>query len=147
MSLALDTKGKYSTDLFTEEAVKLIEQHEINNGPMFMYMAHLAPHSGNDREPLQAPDEEIAKFSYIQDPERRIYAAMMSKLDESVGEVVSALRRKGMLDNSIILFMADNGAATQGIHYNRGSNYPLKGVSFLLDDFFFVYSFDAYFFL
>ncbi|XP_014227795.1 arylsulfatase B-like isoform X1 [Trichogramma pretiosum] len=128
MSLAHDTRGKYSTDLFTEEAVRLIERHDAERGPMFMYLAHLAPHSGNDREPLQAPDEHVAKFAYISDPERRIYAAMMSKLDESVGEVVAALRRNSMLHNSIILFMSDNGAATQGIHYNRGSNYPLRGI-------------------
>ncbi|XP_001604760.1 arylsulfatase B [Nasonia vitripennis] len=128
MSLARDTYGKYSTDLFTDEAVRLIEEHRPEAGPMFLYLAHLAPHSGNDNEPLQAPDEEVAKFSYVEDPERRIYAAMMSKLDQSVGEVVSALRRKNMLQNSIVVFMADNGAATQGIHYNRGSNYPLRGI-------------------
>lgn len=73
MSVARDTVGKYSTDLFTEEAVNLIEKHNTKY-PMFVYLAHLALHSGNAEEPLQAPDEEIAKFSYIKDPERRIYA-------------------------------------------------------------------------
>lgn len=75
MSVAWDTKGKYSTDLFTEEAERLIEEHDTNT-PMFMYMAHLATHSGNDDDPLQAPDEEIAKFSYIKDAERRVYAGL-----------------------------------------------------------------------
>lgn len=55
---------------------------------------------------------------------------MVAKLDESVGEVVAALREKNMLDNSVIVFMSDNGAPTHGIHSNRGSNYPLRGVSF-----------------
>ncbi|KAJ8675545.1 hypothetical protein QAD02_011331 [Eretmocerus hayati] len=128
MSVAHDTRGKYSTDLFTEEAVRLIDEHNSEAGPMFMYLAHLAPHSGNDKEPLQAPDDYVARFGYIDDPERRIYAAMMAKLDESVGEVVAALRRNHMLQNSVVVFMADNGAATQGIHYNRGSNYPLRGI-------------------
>lgn len=54
---------------------------------------------------------------------------MVSKLDQSVGEVTAALRRRGMLDNSIIVFLSDNGAPTMGIHSNRGSNYPLRGVS------------------
>lgn len=57
---------------------------------------------------------------------------MVSKLDRSVGEVITALKRRGMLDNSIIVFLADNGAPTMGIYANRGSNYPLRGVSFCL---------------
>lgn len=56
-------------------------------------------------------------------------AAMVSMLDRSVGSVMSALREKQMLENSIVIFMSDNGAQTQGIHANHGSNYPLKGVS------------------
>lgn len=54
---------------------------------------------------------------------------MVSKLDQSVGDVMAALRTKGMLHNSIVLFMSDNGAPTFGVHSNRGSNFPLKGVS------------------
>lgn len=54
---------------------------------------------------------------------------MVSMLDRSVGSVMSALREKQMLENSIVIFMSDNGAQTQGIHANHGSNYPLKGVS------------------
>lgn len=128
MTVDWDAKGKYSTTLFTEEAVKLIREHDTSR-PMFMYLAHLAPHTGNDYDPLQAPDEEIAKFAHIADPERRIYAAMVSMLDKSVGKVMAALRETRMLDNSIVVFMSDNGAQTWGIHANHGSNYPLRGVS------------------
>ncbi|KAL2724742.1 arylsulfatase B-like isoform X2 [Vespula maculifrons] len=73
LSIAWDTLNKYSTDLFTEESVRLINSHDTKD-PMFLYLAHLAPHSGNSNDLLQAPDEEIAKFGYINDPERRIYA-------------------------------------------------------------------------
>lgn len=57
---------------------------------------------------------------------------MVSMLDNSVGKVMSALREKHMLENSIIIFMADNGAQSEGIHANHGSNYPLRGVSIFL---------------
>lgn len=53
---------------------------------------------------------------------------MVSMLDKSVGDVILALRKKGMLENSIIMFISDNGAQSFGIHANYGSNYPLKGV-------------------
>lgn len=55
-------------------------------------------------------------------------SAMVTKLDESVGEVMAALSDSGMIDNSIVLFYSDNGGSTFGIHSNRGSNWPLKGV-------------------
>ncbi|XP_076252531.1 arylsulfatase B-like [Rhynchophorus ferrugineus] len=126
MSVDWEAKGKYSTELFTDEAVNTIRDHNTKD-PLFMYLAHLAPHAGNDWDPLQAPDEEITKFAHIQDPERRIYAAMVSMLDRSVGAVVGALREKHMLENSIIIFMSDNGAAPEGIHANHGSNYPFRG--------------------
>ncbi|KAK6619656.1 hypothetical protein RUM43_012413 [Polyplax serrata] len=122
------SEGLYSTDVFTQEAVNLIHNHNQTQGPMFLYVSHLAPHTGNPENPFQAPEEEILKHQHIADPERRVYAAMVTKLDESVGKIVEALKAADMLDNSIILFMADNGAPTYGIHSNRGSNWPLRGM-------------------
>lgn len=108
-----DTEGEYATDLFTEKAVETINNHNKND-PMFMMITHLAPHTANSYDPMQAPQQEINKFEYIKDENRRTYAAMVSKLDESVGKVVEALETNKMLDNSIILFMSDNGAPLEG---------------------------------
>ncbi|XP_034251455.1 arylsulfatase B-like [Thrips palmi] len=127
MSVAWDAAGRYSTDLFTEEAVRLVRDHP-KDSPLFLYLAHLAPHTGNRDNPFQALDEDVAHFGHIADPERRVYAAMIRRLDQGVGEVVAALRERDMLQDSIILFMSDNGAPTFGVHSNRGSNFPLRGM-------------------
>lgn len=65
--------GKYSTHLFTKEATDIIQKHN-NSKPLFLYLAHLAPHAGTYENPLQAPQEDIDKFQYIKDKYRRKYA-------------------------------------------------------------------------
>lgn len=54
---------------------------------------------------------------------------MINVLDKGVGLIVETLKKKRMLDNTIIVFYTDNGAPTEGIHYTRGSNAPLRGVT------------------
>uniref|UniRef100_A0A182QC13 Sulfatase N-terminal domain-containing protein n=1 Tax=Anopheles farauti TaxID=69004 RepID=A0A182QC13_9DIPT len=119
--------GTYATDYFTTAAKDIIGQHGKSGEPMLLVVNHLAPHAGNDDDPLQAPQETIDRFAYIQNLDRRTYAAMVSKLDDSVGEIYGALKAHGMLDNSIIVFLCDNGGVTRGMHSNTGSNYPLRG--------------------
>ncbi|KAM7356271.1 uncharacterized protein ACRADG_002076 [Cochliomyia hominivorax] len=119
-------EGRYVTDLFTQEAENIILNSKSSE-PLFLMVSHLAMHTANDDEPLQAPEKEIEKFSYIPDVRRRTYAAMASKLDESVGRIIKALDKAQKLKNSIILFYSDNGAPSAGLFNNTGSNWPFRG--------------------
>jgi len=53
---------------------------------------------------------------------------MLSRLDQSVGHVVEALRNRNMLRDSIIIFSTDNGGPAAGFNLNAASNWPLRGV-------------------
>ncbi|XP_065216175.1 arylsulfatase B-like isoform X2 [Planococcus citri] len=127
MNTTWDYKGQYATDLFTQESVDIINSHNVSE-PLFLYLAHLASHAGNPRHPLQAPAEIIKKLSYIEDKKRRTLAAMVWKLDESVGKVVQALASRNMLNDTIIIFTTDNGGPGAGQDGNYASNWPLRGM-------------------
>lgn len=93
----------YSTQLWGKDAVAVINAHDPNT-PLFLYLAFNAPHS-----PYQAPQEYIDKFKHIEEPTRRTYAAMISSMDDEIGDVVAALDQKQMRENALIVWMSDNG--------------------------------------
>ena len=128
MSVAWGDYGNYATDIFTDEAVKIISHHDTAQ-PLFLYLAHLAVHSANTYSPLQAPQDAIDRHDYIEDENRRKFSGMLYKLDESVGKVVEALNKKKMLQDCIIVFTTDNGGPAAGFDLNHASNWPLRGVS------------------
>lgn len=127
MDMPHELFGKYTTDIVTEESVKVIQNHN-SSVPLFLYIAHAAVHSGNPYNPLPAPDDAVAKMCHIEDYNRRKFAAMLSKLDDSVGAVVSELQKRKMLQDSIIIFSSDNGGPAEGFNLNHASNWPLRGV-------------------
>ncbi|HEY9660279.1 MAG TPA: arylsulfatase, partial [Allocoleopsis sp.] len=93
----------YVTTLLGQDAVKLIEAHDPNT-PLFLYLAFTAPHA-----PYQAPAEALDQYNNISDPNRRAYAAMITEMDTQISQVVDALDRCGMLDDTLIVFQSDNG--------------------------------------
>ncbi|MDR2472234.1 MAG: arylsulfatase, partial [Tannerella sp.] len=113
----------YATDLIAREAVKCIENYAAD-GPFMLHIAFNAPH-----EPLQAKPEDIALYTDEIDnlqPKRRkeaLYSAMVTCMDRGVGEIVNALKKNGLYDNTLIVFFSDNGAPAKG----GGSNNPLRG--------------------
>lgn len=126
LAVVYNETGTYGTELFTREADKVINHHDSSK-PLFLYFAQQAVHVGNENQPLQAPQKYLDRLSYIGDEKRRTFAGMVSALDESVRQIVTTLKRKGLYDNSIIIFTTDNGGAAGGLDASAGSNYPLRG--------------------
>lgn len=109
---------EYLTDAFAQEAVEFIARNRSH--PFFLYLAQHAPHV-----PLQAPRKYLDRFRDVPDPGKRVYAAMVSALDDSVGAVVATLKKDDLYENTMVIFLSDNGCAG----YTRGacSNAPLSG--------------------
>jgi len=96
----------YVTQLLGKDAVARIMEHDPKK-PLFLYLAFTAPHS-----PYQAPKDYLERFKHIQEPTRRAYAAMIASMDDEIGKVVAALEKKKMRENTLIVFMSDNGGNT-----------------------------------
>ena len=130
-------EGLYSTHIYTNKSIEIILNRRSNSSkPLFLYLAHQSVHVGNAREPLQVPEQYIDHFKHIADIRRKTFVAMVSALDESVGEIVSALRRADILNNTIIIFTTDNGGAVgsthgEGMNDSFGSNWPLRGITLI----------------
>jgi len=120
--------GQYSTELFAREAVRFV--HDNLSKPFFLYLAFNGVHY-----PMHAPNKYVERFPRLA-PERRMYASMLSAVDDAVGDVTRTLRELQLLDNTLIFFTADNGAtreARAGLNQKpatAGSNYPFRGNKF-----------------
>ncbi len=108
----------YLTDVFTTKAVEFIDHHQ--DEPFFLYLSHTTPHT-----PLQATAKYLDRYRHVEDKATRIYAAMVSSLDDSVGLVVTKLEEIGQLDNTLVVFSSDNGCA--GYIKGACSNAPHAG--------------------
>jgi len=93
----------YTTQLLGNDAVRYINEQSVDK-PFYLYLAFNAPHT-----PYQAPQDYIDRYKGIEDPTRRIYAGMVSCLDDEIGRVVAALDKKGLRDHTLIIFHSDNG--------------------------------------
>ena len=99
---ALDEEG-YVTHLLRDEAIELIEGYE-GDAPYFMHLSFTAPHT-----PLQAPEESVQAYTDIADFNRRRLAAMITEMDSAVGGVLAAVADRPDSDNTLIVFVSDNG--------------------------------------
>lgn len=108
------TESEYLTDAFARESVAFIERSK--DKPFFLYAAFNAVHM-----PTEASEKYVKRFEGKLTGERLIYAAMISALDDAVGNILNALRKNNLEQDSIVIFTSDNGGDS------RTSNKPLRG--------------------
>ncbi len=107
---------EYFTRALAREACGFIDRSA--NKPFFLYLPFNAVHS-----PMQAEPRDLDRFAHIADPHRRIFAAMLSVLDEAVGRVLAKLREKNLERDTMVVFLSDNGGPTAEL---TSSNKPLR---------------------
>lgn len=110
----IDDEG-YLTDRISEEAVSFISRNR--DKPFFAYIAFNAVHA-----PPQAPKEDIERFSTGHEG-RDVLMAMLRHLDIGIGSIISALKANGIYENTVVIFLTDNGGAAGMV----ADNTPLKG--------------------
>ncbi|MGC3972514.1 MAG: sulfatase-like hydrolase/transferase [Pirellulales bacterium] len=112
----------YSTDLFGREAVRFIR--ESKGKPFFLYVPFNAPHGASnlEKDSYQAPPETIALYKDRDPKDKQTkYLAMVTRMDERIGDIRRALEEIGAADNTLIVVSSDNGGSGN-IH-----NVPLRG--------------------
>lgn len=109
-------EDEYLTDAFAREAVAYIDRHK--NEPFFLYAPFNAPHT-----PFQATQKYLDRFPNIKDERRRVYMAMVSALDDAVGAILNKLRDARLAENTLVVFLSDNGCAT---YTGACTNDPLR---------------------
>lgn len=115
------TELDYTTDAFGREAVSFIDRNQ--GKPWFLYLAFNAVHT-----PMDATPKYLERFKHIEDKKRRTYCAMMSAMDDAIGQVIDKLKSSNQLDNTLIAFFSDNGGPTMnGTTTNGSVNDPLRG--------------------
>ncbi len=104
------------TDLLTTEAESFLRQRPGDGTPFFLHVWYFSPH-----KPLEPPKRWAERYP---DTVEGRYGAMVSALDENVGRLLKALDETGLADDTVVLFLSDNGGARD---VRGGDNGPLRG--------------------
>jgi len=114
----------YLTDDKGDECVDFIRRHKEQ--PFFLFASFNAPHT-----PMQATEADMELYKHISDEKRRIYAAMVHRLDVNVGKIIKTLEDEGLAENTLIVFISDNGGPCD---QNASINAPLNGQKGILTE-------------
>lgn len=122
----IDPEG-HATDLFTQWAVEYIRERAKSDAPFFLYLAYNAPHT-----PIQPRKEWVEKVKgrqpNISDARARL-VALIEHMDAGIGDVIDALKETGAYDNTLVVFVSDNGGQLN-VGANNGSLRGGKGTMY-----------------
>ena len=111
----------HATEIFTGWALDYLKKQEKSKEPFFLYLAYNAPH-----DPIQPPEEWLAKVKAREtgiSEKRARLVALIEHLDDNIGRVLKQLERSGQINNTLIIFVSDNGG-----NLNFGANNgPYRG--------------------
>ena len=113
----------YTTDAYADRAVEWWEANK--DKPKFLYMPFNAQHA-----PLQAPQKYLDRFPNITDPKRKLFAAMMTGMDDAIGRVLAKIREQGQEENTLVFFISDNGGPTKSTTSQNGGLRGFKMTTF-----------------
>lgn len=140
-------QGSYVNDIFTEDALAFIDNQKQN--PFFLYVSYTLPHAelkvqdkymqpylAADGGSVFAPEKEQPDGNWYgpQKYPKAAYAAMVTAVDDYVGQIMQKLREEGLAENTLVIFTSDNGTHIEGgrsladameAHQSSG---PLRGV-------------------
>lgn len=108
----------YATDLLGDDCVRIIESHDFDEKPLFLYHPMFAVHAWN-----QAPPKYTDAYAHVTDKQRRGLLGLCAAMDAQFGRVIEALKARDQLENTLVFFVSDNGGATN----LAASNGPLRG--------------------
>lgn len=122
-------KKEYSNDLFTQEALAFIDREQEN--PFLLYLPYTIPH--NNGEAPAGQKQEVPDYGRYTSQDWASdtigYAAMITRLDRYVGQIVNIVDSLGLGENTLIIFTSDNGPMQERVGYTAffDSNGKLRG--------------------
>lgn len=118
--------GVFATEALTQEAIKALDKAKKYNQPFYLYMAHYAIHVPLDKDMRFFP-KYVKKG--LTDNEAA-YASLIEGMDKSLGDLMDWLEKNDEAENTIIIFMSDNGGLASEPAWRDGElhtqNYPLN---------------------
>jgi arylsulfatase A-like enzyme len=125
------SRGEYSHDLFTQEALEFVQQHATE--PFFLYLAYTIPHANNERgretgDGMEVPSDHPYSDHDWPQPQKG-HAAMITRMDRDIGTLLGLLRELGLDEDTLVFFTSDNGPHREGGADPAffGSSGPLRG--------------------
>src|SRR5262249_52990509 len=113
----IQSPGRFFADLMVEEATHFIERNK--DRPFFLYFALNQPHY-----PYQGDPKWLDRYARLKYP-RNLYAASLSTMDERIGNLIAAIDRFGLREQTIVVMQSDHGHSTEErAHFGGGSAGP-----------------------